>query len=332
MKIVIEDRVPFIEGVFDNHATVCYLSARDINADALRDADALITRTRPKIDKGLLSESSLKIIATATIGTDHIDLPYCIEKNIKVVNAPGCNAPAVAQWVLRCIYHRIHPTQMKGMTIGIIGVGNVGSIVAQWAEGLGFNVLRNDPPRAEAEGSTQFVEMKDIVEKADIITFHTPLTSDGPYPTYHLADNRFFQLLKKAPFILNASRGEVVDTEAIIMALHNGTVSATAIDCWENEPNISSELVDKSFISTPHIAGYSLEGKLRATAAVSTAVADFFNIEIKLPFDIPLSHKQKVTVPQITRPFSLLPINFSLKSNPDKFEMLRDTYKLRREP
>ena len=277
MKIIIENHIPFIKGIFEPIANVQYLPAEAIDTDAMKDADALITRTRTRCDAALLAGSKCKFIATATIGTDHIDLDYCAKNGITVASAPGCNAPAVAQYVLTSISH-IFP-KLTGKTIGIVGVGHVGSIVARWAECLGMNILLCDPPRAEAEGYDAFVSLSQIARQADIITFHTPLTKSGPHKTFHLADEAFFNSLLRKPVIINSARGPVVDNKLLLNALNTGIISHAIVDCWEGEPdNICLELVNKAFIATPHIAGYSLEGKKRATQMAAQALFDYLSL------------------------------------------------------
>ncbi|MDE7443038.1 MAG: 4-phosphoerythronate dehydrogenase, partial [Muribaculaceae bacterium] len=246
MKIVIESHIPFIRDVFEPYATVEYLDPDDITAESVRSADALIVRTRTRCDAGLLDGSKCRVIATATIGTDHIDLDYCRDKGIKVFNAPGCNAPAVAQYVLSAI------APASGKTIGIVGAGHVGHIVEEWAKALGMNVLLNDPPRQSAEQSDSFTDLATIANEADIITFHTPLIKGGQWPTYHLADAQFFNSLRRKPIIINAARGPIVDTQALLHAINTGLVSKAIIDCWEGEPHISPELLSVADVATPH--------------------------------------------------------------------------------
>lgn len=332
MKIVIENHIPYIRGIFEPYADVAYLPPHEITPDAMSNADALITRTRTRCDRNLLSGSRCGIIATATIGTDHIDTVWCADNGIKVVNAPGCNAPAVAQYVLSSVLSVSGNTGLKGLTIGIVGVGHVGSIVQRWASGLGMNVLLNDPPRADTEGYDAFVTLEEIAARADIITFHTPSTSTGKYPTFHLAGDKFFKMLKKRPVIINSARGPVADTVALINAIDNGQVSDAVIDCWENEPAISNELLQRATIATPHIAGYSKAGKIRATIAAVKAVATHLGIPAEFNGDIPADAPATVTPDRLTGTYDPMTDTQSLKSSPDKFEYLRNNYELRREP
>lgn len=332
-RIIIEDKIPAIKGVFDAAADVEYLPVSEITREVLQSADAVITRTRPYLGENLLAGSKLRIIATATIGTDHIDAEYCRRNNIKVVNAPGCNAPAVAQWVMTSIFSMTDGKKPESLTVGIVGVGHVGKIVSLWSRQAGFTVLENDPPREQAEGSGKFADINEIAAKADIITFHTPLTKTGKFPTFHLADEKFFKSLKRRPIIINAARGAVIETPALIQALKEGRVSAAAIDCWEGEPEISYELLKMAEIATPHIAGYSREGKLRATEAVIKAVADELNLEVQVPFSVPVFDPERAIPRELLQEsYNPLTDTQNLKNNPGDFEKLRDNYILRSEP
>ncbi len=331
MKIIIENHIPFIKGIFEPIANVQYLPAEAIDTDAMKDADALITRTRTRCDAALLAGSKCKFIATATIGTDHIDLDYCAKNGITVASAPGCNAPAVAQYVLTAISH-IFP-KLTGKTIGIVGVGHVGTIVARWAECLGMNILLCDPPRAEAEGNDAFVSLSQIARQADIITFHTPLTKSGPHKTFHLADEAFFNSLLRKPVIINSARGPVVDNNLLLNALNTGIISHAIVDCWEGEPdNICLELVNKAFIATPHIAGYSLEGKKRATQMAAQALFDYLGLKFTAQDNSIPTPPDYVTIQSLQSSYNPLADSAIFKADPSNFEALRSNYSFRHEP
>ncbi|MDE5705871.1 4-phosphoerythronate dehydrogenase [Muribaculum sp.] len=346
MKFIIEKNIPFIHGLLEGMADVEYLAPEEITPEKMRDADALITRTRTRCNASLLDGSRCRFIATATIGTDHIDLDYCRDRGITVANAPGCNAPAVAQYVFASIlaYRKAFgqvedATGVEGgvsglsnVTLAVVGVGNVGSIVARWGEGLGMRVLRVDPLRARDEGPDGFSTLADAAREADIITFHTPLTRSGSYPTYHMADAAFFSSLKRRPLIINSARGPVVDNVALVEAIDNGSVGAAAIDCWEGEPAISSELLDRAFIATPHIAGYSREGKIRATSMALDAISRFFALPPVSPsetvgFPIP----EHPSADEIASSYDPLADTAALRLNPSAFEALRNGYNYRGE-
>ncbi len=330
MKIVIENKIPFIAGIFEPYAEVAYLSPDDITPDSVRDADALIVRTRTRCDESLLSGSACRIVATATIGTDHIDMAWCKANGIAVANAPGCNAPAVAQYVYASAASLLNG-DIAGHTIGIVGVGHVGSIVAAWGEALGMRVLRCDPPRAERENAEEFLPLSIIAEESDIITLHTPLERNGAYPTWHIADRRFFNSLRKQPVFINAARGPVTDTEALIEAISGGKVSRTAIDCWEREPNIDTRLLAMADIATPHIAGYSREGKMRATQAAVRAVASVLGLPAAERAACAVTPATEITIEAVKASYRPMDDTIRLKANPDSFEALRNGYSLRAE-
>lgn len=330
--IVVESNVPFMEGVFSGVARVESVPSRDITREVMHDADALITRTRTRCDEALLSGSRCRIVASATIGLDHVDTRWCRSAGIAVENAPGCNAPAVAQYVLSSVISA-YGTDLRGLTLGIIGVGHVGSIVERWARGLGMNLLLCDPPRAAAEGPEGFSSLDRLAREADIITVHTPLTVSGPYPTRHLLSDGFFNSLERKPMVINSARGPVADTGAWIRALNEGKVSRAVVDCWENEPDIDRRLLEAAYIATPHIAGYSREGKIRATAMAAQAVAHHLGLpEPRLSVAVPPAAPESVTAQAIASSYDPLADTAMLRTDPGRFESLRNNYSLRHEP
>ena len=334
IRLVIENKIPFIKGLLDDICDVKYLDPEDITADAMRHADALITRTRTRCDQSLLQYSPCRFIATATIGTDHIDLDYCRNNGITVANAPGCNAPAVAQYTLASIANwlDINNRPVDTVTIGIVGVGNVGSIVNRWAQQLGMKVMLCDPPRADKEGDNTFVTLDEIARHCDIITFHTPHTTSGTYATHHMCDSRFLNLTQHKPLIINCARGPIVDTQALISALDAKIVSDAVIDCWEGEPNISIQLLDRALIATPHIAGYSREGKIRATEMVLSAFTQHFTLsEVHTAETVAPGAAETVTLDSITASYNPLNDTAALKAAPHTFESLRNNYNYRNE-
>lgn len=327
LHIVIESHIPFIKGLLEPYAQVTYLEPDQFTPEAVRDADALIVRTRTRCDESLLSGSRCSLIATATIGTDHIDLPYCAQHGIEVANAAGCNAPAVAQYVFSSLMTLIN-RRLSQYTIGIVGVGNVGKIVEQWARSQSMDVMLCDPPRQLSEGGDLWCSLQDIAREADIITFHTPLDST----TRHMADEAFFNSLQRHPIIINAARGPVVDNAALLQALQSGQVHHAVMDCWENEPNINLDLLDKCDIATPHIAGYSYEGKVRGTRMALDAVCSHFSLpHIDMPQSVPAGAKSYVNVMDLLPSYNPLADTAALRSNPEKFEYLRNHYNLRNE-
>lgn len=337
MKVVIDANIPFVEKPLRRLGEVELRKGVDITSDTLADAEVLLTRTRTKCNEGLLKDSSVKFIGTATIGTDHIDLNYCRNAGIEVVNAPGCNAPAVAQWVLAAIALTLKPGEtFADRTLGVIGAGNVGKILIRWAEGLGMRVLVNDPPLQEAgDTSFEYTSLEELADKCDVITIHTPYTTSGAHATHHLIGEEFLASLKRRPMIMNAARGEVADNEALLHALTSGKISEVAIDCWEGEPNINRELLERALVATPHIAGYSREGKIRASQMVLTALSEYLGGEFATaPLiadgDLPQPVPERITPEMIN--YDILADTAMLKANPERFEDLRNTYNLRPEP
>lgn len=340
MKIVADSKIPFLKGLLEPVAQeVLYVPGSDITNEVLRDAQVLLTRTRTRCDRHLLQGTAVKFIGTATIGTDHIDLDYCSHNGITVVNAPGCNAPAVAQWVHSTILQWLaaQPAPLDHpLTLGIVGVGHVGSIVARWAHQLGYRVLLNDPPLEEQITNTnselltlksKLIDLSTLRCKCDIITFHTPLTRDGDYPTWHLCDEAFLNSLQRCRLIINAARGAVCDNEALLR--WQGDI---ALDCWEGEPNINRELLDKAFVATPHIAGYSLQGKQRGTSMIIEALNRHFGWDITpVQASTPLKGAENVTPQTIIDSYNPLIDTAHLKSAPTTFESLRNNYPLRNE-
>lgn len=323
--------MPFVRGLLDPYATVRYLAPADITPKAVETADGMIIRTRTRCDEGLLVRSQCKIVATATIGTDHINTDYCHRRGITVVNSPGCNAAAVAQYVFGALMQTVN-RPLSSHTIGIVGVGHVGSIVERWARGLDMKVLLCDSPRQRAEGGNQWCDIDTLARECDIITFHTPLTRTGEDATFHMVDAAFLSKLRRAPILINTARGEIFDTKAVVAAKDAGQAGPLIVDCWENEPRIDRELLRRAAIATPHIAGYSREGKIRASQTVLDAITTFFMLP-RVTIDAPLPPAPAVTVSMagITGSFDPLPLSLALKGDPDSFERQRNTYPLRSE-
>lgn len=340
MKIVADKAIPFLEGVFEPYAEVVYLDGKSITRADVLDADALIVRTRTRCNAELLEGTSVKVIATATIGTDHIDFDWCRSAGISIVNARGCNAGGVMQYVFSALYGVASRKAIKldGMTFGIIGVGNVGKKVERMARHLGFKVLLCDPPRAAVEGPENFCDLDYLLEHSNIVTMHTPLDDT----TRLMAGRDFFAKVLPGAFFINASRGEVVDEAALLEAMPK--LGAVIIDTWSGEPNINAELMAKVDIATPHIAGYSYQGKQNGTAMAVQAVARHFGIRDLYDFvpetDIPEHEAQRLDLRglsqgEITALFQYnYPIftdDFLFRMEPDNFEKMRSEYKYRRE-
>lgn len=338
MKIVIDSAIPFINGVFDSYAETVYKKGDEICREDLTDADALVIRTRTRCCEELLEGTPVKMIATATIGTDHIDLEYCRAHDIHVENAAGCNAGGVMDYVFSALYGVASRKSIRldGLTMGIVGVGNVGRRVEAMARTLGFNVLRCDPPRAAAEGQLNFCSLEELLAGSNIVTMHVPLNED----TYGMADEDFFSRMRPGAVFINAARGEVVRGYALKDARQK--LGALILDTWENEPDIDTELLDMCDIATPHIAGYSYQGKQNGTAMAVDAVARFFGIEPLIGFRpvdddgrhdaVRLDVKDK-NQGQIASLFQYnYPIftdDFIFRMNPGEFERLRTEYNYR---
>lgn len=340
MNIVIDEKIPFLKDALEQMGhLVLSKPGTEIAAADVREADALFVRTRTCCDASLLRGSRVRFVGTATIGYDHIDADFCAESGIRWVSAAGCNSGAVLQYVQSVVYAwaRERGCSLEGLTIGVVGVGEIGSKVAAWARAVGLRVLLNDPPRAQREGVAGFVSLLRIAEECDIITFHPTLSTQGEFKSYHLADASFFSTLKKCKLLINASRGQVVDNEALMLALENGAVGDAVLDVWENEPHINRALLNKVFIATPHIAGYSLEGKMNATRMMLRAFAAFSGYAEEMPLPaVPAPQPAAVDAPSLQdallKIYSPFEDSTSLKENPEAFEALRNNYHLRREP
>lgn len=346
MKIIADKNIPFLKGIAEFYGETEYLSGSEFTRESIKDADALIVRTVTRFDKEILEGSKVKIICSATIGYDHIDTQYCDSHNILWKNAPGCNSASVQQYVVSALIDMANKQgfELKDKTIGIIGVGNVGSKVAKACEILGMRVLLNDPPRATKESNTiSFVSIDRIKAEADIITFHTPLTKDGMYRTYHMGDENFFDTLSQKPIIINSARGGIIDTESIKKAIKKNKISGAVIDCWENEPSIDSEYIQLVDIATPHIAGYSADGKANATRMSLESIAEFFGMDksplqaIKPPvalkpvMDVALLETNSVVEKAILYTYDPQEDDIQLRKDPGQFKILRNNYPLRRE-
>lgn len=338
MKVVVDNKIPFINEAIEKIADeVIYSSGSNFTPTLVKDADALIIRTRTYCNRALLKGSKVRFIATATIGFDHIDTEYCREAGIEWTNAPGCNSASVAQYLQSSLLllQQLKGKNLSELTLGVIGVGNVGSKVIKVARELGMRVLQNDLPREDIEGSTEYSSLQTLAERCDILTFHTPLYKEGKYKTYHLVDAAFFQSLKRRPVIINTSRGEVIETQALLNALETGTISDAIIDVWENEPNINPTLLNKVFLGTPHIAGYSADGKANATRMSLDALCHFFKLKADYLITPPQPENPTIiaasTAEAYLQMYEPRKDSEALKSHPELFEKLRGDYPLRRE-
>ena len=348
LKIVSDDKIPFLRGVLDSFTDVVYLpGARIMPADVV-DADAIFTRTRTCCNEALLRQSRVSLIVTATIGFDHIDTAYCEANGIRWVNAPGCNSSSVQQYMTAALLVAAKEMNrdLADMTLGVIGVGNVGSKVAKAGAALGMRVLLNDPPRAEKEGDSQFTSLEQLLEQSDIVTCHTPLTKAGPYPTYHLSSFNFFDRMKNGAVYMNTARGAVTDSAALKQAART-KLSGYILDVWEGEPDLDLELLSNSLIGTPHIAGYSSDGKANGTAVCVREFCRFFGSDMLpgwYPDTIPAppmptviridcegKTAQQVFYEAVTHTYPIWEDSLRLKQIPAAFEKQRGDYWIRRE-
>ncbi len=338
MKIIVDDKIPYIRGQVERLADeVVYLPGAAIAPDDVRDADALIVRTRTKCNRQLLEGSRVRFIATATIGFDHLDIDYLRQAGILWTNCPGCNATSVAQYVRNSLllWAQHKGIDLATLTVGIVGVGHVGTAVRQALQPLGCRLLLNDPPRAEREGSKGFSTLQELQRQCDVITIHTPLVRDGKYPTLHLVDDAFLHALPRCPLVVNSGRGEVVDNEALERALDEKRIAQAIIDTWEGEPALRRSLLPKVFIGTPHIAGYSADGKANATRMSLEALARWmcsdaaFDVQppaLPADFVLPADPWQRALAL-----YNPMDDSRCLKAHPEDFERQRGDYPLRRE-
>ena len=340
MKFVVDKTIPFIENLFEPYAEVVYLEGKDISSDDVRDADALVIRTRTKCNADLLDGSSVRMISTASIGSDHIDHEYCKEHGIHFATASGCNAVGVMNYVFAALYGIAarKSIDLEGKTLGIVGVGNTGSRVAAMARHIGLRTLLCDPPRAAVEGPDSFCPLDSLLKQADIVTLHVPLSDQ----TRKMANDRFFRRMKPGALFINTARGEVVDESALMRAIPK--LGAVIIDTWNNEPYVNLDLVEKVDIATPHIAGYSYQGKQNGTALAVRAIARFFGIEPLYEFypETPLAELEAIKLNLKGKPqgeiasvlsynYPIFTDDFMFRMNPAGFENLRLNYSYRRE-
>ena len=329
MKVVVDSAIPYLRGVLEPYFEVVYRAGEAFAASDVADADALIVRTRTKCNANLLQGSRVRLIATATIGFDHIDMDYCQKQGIRVVTAQGCNAAGVLQWVAAALALLAQkdgwsPSQK---TLGIVGVGNVGSLVEKYARRWGFNVLCCDPPRQQREGG-DFVGFEELLRRSDIVTLHTPLDKT----TFHMMDSAAIAMMSHNGVIINASRGEVADTQALLEA-----PQTLILDVWEREPAIDAQLLEKAFVATSHIAGYSAQGKANASSMVVRAIAEEFNLPIEgwYPAEVEPVERQPIEWEQMCRTIGsycdLKSQSDYLKANSQEFESIRNNYHYRQE-
>jgi len=323
MKIIADANIPFVRECFSSIGEVEAVGGREITRDAVANADILLVRSITPVFADLLIGSKVRFVATATIGFDHIDLDFLRRNCIGFASAPGSNANSAAEYVIAALLeigHR-HKISLEGKSIGVIGVGNVGSRLAEKCRALGMEVLLNDPPLYRQTDDAKYLPIQELFD-CDFITFHTPLTFEGIDKTFHLADEVFFNSLKTGCVFVNASRGSVVDGAALKAVIQAGRLRAIALDVWEDEPNIETELLEMVDIGTPHIAGYSLDGKIAGMIMIYKSACEFFGIEPE--FDI----EDFLPEPDV----KVIELNPNLENEQDVlFEAMRKVYSIDRD-
>jgi erythronate-4-phosphate dehydrogenase len=347
IKVIADSHIPFLQGVLEPYSEISYLPGQKIDRQAISGVDAILIRTRTKCTMNMLKGSGLKFIGTATIGKDHIDIGYCNSHNIKWINASGCNSSSVMQYMASVLLKMSQHFRfsLKDKTIGIIGVGNVGSKVEKIAGILGMNVMLNDPPRARKEGKEGFSSLSDLLKRSDIITLHVPLTIVGQDKTYHMINEKSLKKIRKGTWLINTSRGEIAETNSLKKSLDSGRLGGLVADVWENEPVIDIELMDRAFIATPHIAGYSTDGKANGTSVVVNEFSRFFGLPLKnwYPGTLPEPVSPVIKIDglgksdediirmAVENTYDVTVDDLKLRFSPQDFERHRNEYYVRRE-
>jgi erythronate-4-phosphate dehydrogenase len=280
MKTMCSTNMPYALEAFRTLGEARVVEGRSISAADVKEADLLAIRSTTRVDRQLLEGSRVRFVGTATIGIDHMDTDYLESAGIRWCHAPGCNANSVSEYVAAALLRLAnrHGFALRGKTIGVVGVGNVGRRIVEKARVLGMNALPNDPPRQRAEGEGDFASLEAVLARADIVTLHVPLTAEGPDRTFHMADEAFFARMKPGALFFNCARGGTTDTGALLAALERGTVRHAVIDTWEGEPDFSTDLLARCDIGTPHIAGHSFEGRVTGTVMVYQAACRFLGV------------------------------------------------------
>ncbi|NJO16013.1 MAG: 4-phosphoerythronate dehydrogenase PdxB [Thioploca sp.] len=277
MQIIADENIPFVDIAFANLGEIRTVAGRDLSYADLGETEILLVRSVTPVNETLLNNSAIRFVGTATIGLDHIDLAYLHHRGIGFASAPGCNAIAAAEYVISAllVIAERQGFSLADKTVGIIGCGNVGSRVLKKLIALNINCLIYDPPQQEQRGEFDYVDLETVLS-ADIITLHVPLEKQGRYPTYHLINEAVLKKLSNQVILINTSRGAVIDESALLNRLATHPEMTVILDVWKNEPNINPLLLQRATLATPHIAGYSLDGKVRGTEMLYTAVCHYF--------------------------------------------------------
>ncbi|PIE84716.1 MAG: erythronate-4-phosphate dehydrogenase [Bacteroidia bacterium] len=337
-RIIVDADIPYIQGVLEPHAEPRYIKGSAIDHAACLSADALIVRTRTRCSPELLEGTPVRLIATATIGTDHIDTDYCQQRGIRVVNAPGCNAWAVVQWVLAAML-RINESSTYSYpqwTVGIVGHGQIGSRLQRVLGAFGVHTLLCDPILAERQVASPYLPLSRLARECDVITLHVPHTTQGAHRTHHLLDQEFFRgmLQHNRPYIINSSRGGVADDYQLLDALDHKRIRGYCLDVYEDEPDVPAELLERAIVATPHIAGYSVEGKLAGTRVALSAVAEHFGLGTLAPHCPTPTGGEKPALAadslmELRKTYDIVRDSNALRAAPQHFERQRNAYAYR---
>lgn len=350
MKLIVDENIAFAHEAFSSFGDVALVDGRSLTNRDIRDAEVLIVRSITRVDENLLAGSKIQFVGTATIGKDHIDLDYLQNRNIKFADAKGCNADSVAEYVFTALLKVASENNitLSDKTIGVVGIGNIGSRVARIAESLGMKILKNDPPLERAGIGKDYISLEEIL-KADIVTFHVPLSFEGIDKTHHLLNESNLNLIKANAIIINTSRGPVINNAALLEETKKNKFHLV-LDVWEDEPLVNNNLLSKTNIATAHIAGYSFEGKVNGTKMIHDALCSHFKIESTWIPKIPSIDKSELTLPVVKsdeeRLYKLLSSIYRIEEDDKRlkkvsthlpgdqasyFDFLRKTYPVRRE-
>jgi erythronate-4-phosphate dehydrogenase len=344
MRLFIDENIPQGPSVFSTYGEVTTFAGRALRREDLRDADALLVRSITKVNADLLEGTPVKFVGTATIGVDHVDQEYLRARGIGFSAAPGCNARSVAEYFAGALLHlhARHGLELEGRTVGVVGYGNVGKAVAAIAPALGLKAIVSDPPLAESGYPGEFLPLHELARQADIVTFHTPLTKTGAHPTLRMADRGFFAALGRGKVLMNMGRGEAFDEAALLEALDAGALRHLVLDVFPGEPNVNPDLARRADIITPHIAGYSIQGKLNGTTQVLEAFCRHFGLTQETAVVFPQPDNPRIENPAsvfeaVSRSYDIARDDADLRAHvgsPDfakEFDLLRKRYPVRHE-
>lgn len=350
MKLIVDENIAFAREAFSGFGDVTLVDGRTLSDKDVKTADVLIVRSITRVDEELLAGSNIKFVGTATIGTDHINLDYLKKRNIKFTDAKGCNADSVAEYVFTALLKVASENNisLKDKTIGIVGIGNIGSRVVRIAESFVMKVLKNDPPLERAGIGKDYVSLEEIL-KADVITFHVPLNNDGIDKSYHLLNENNLNRIKEKSIIINTSRGPVIDNKALLEETNKKNF-LLVLDVWEEEPQVNLDLLGLTKVASTHIAGYSFEGKVNGTKIIYDVLCHYLKIKPNWIPNLPLIDNTELLLPSgksdEEKLFKLLSSiytiekddrrlkeisNYKADEQPGYFDKLRKTYPVRRE-